>query len=233
MLRPCPVSWWRRPDAWGARRKFLARGEGGFFSQYSEFPPGYAVPLHRHDHDEMIVLLDGSCTMSDGRALGTHDSVVLTAGFEYGFTAGEDGMVFLTIRAGRADHDPDVTEERVRSARARSGGRRRPRPHHLEQTVDGAGRAARTSPCREPAARARVPPRTGVRALGRAQARRGQAHQHLPAVGGSALRSTRPPRSTRSRIWVMPPLDRTTISVSSVGDMRCGSRRARSTRSTE
>ena len=86
----------------GARRKFLARGEGGFFSQYSEFPPGYSVPLHRHDHDEMIVLLDGSCTMSDGRALGTHDSVVLTAGFEYGFTAGNDGMVFLTIRAGRA-----------------------------------------------------------------------------------------------------------------------------------
>jgi quercetin dioxygenase-like cupin family protein len=86
----------------GARRKFLARGEGGYFSQYSEFPAGYAVPLHRHDHDEMIVLLAGSCTMSDGRGLGTHDSVVLPAGFEYGFTAGADGMVFLTIRGGRA-----------------------------------------------------------------------------------------------------------------------------------
>ena len=51
----------------GARRKFLARGEGGFHSQYSEFPPGYAVPLHSHDHDELILLLDGSCTMSDGQ----------------------------------------------------------------------------------------------------------------------------------------------------------------------
>ena len=77
-------------------------GEGGFFSQYSEFPPGYTVPLHRHDHDEMIVLLDGGCTMSRRSSLGAHDSVVLTAGFEYGFTAGDDGMVFLTIRAGRA-----------------------------------------------------------------------------------------------------------------------------------
>ena len=86
----------------GARRKFLARGEGGFFSQYSEFPAGYTVPMHSHDHDEMIVLLDGSCAMTDGRTLGTRDSVVLHAGFEYGFTAGDDGMVFLTIRGGRS-----------------------------------------------------------------------------------------------------------------------------------
>jgi quercetin dioxygenase-like cupin family protein len=86
----------------GARRKFLARGEGGFFSQYSEFPAGYTVPGHSHDHDEMIVVLEGSCTMSDGRVLGTYDSVVLHAGFEYGFTAGPDGMVFLTIRGGRS-----------------------------------------------------------------------------------------------------------------------------------
>jgi quercetin dioxygenase-like cupin family protein len=86
----------------GARRKFLARGEGGFFSQYSEFPAGYTVPMHSHDHDEMIVLLGGSCAMTDGRTLGTHDSVVLHAGFEYGFTAGDDGMVFLTIRGGRS-----------------------------------------------------------------------------------------------------------------------------------
>ena len=86
----------------GARRKFLARGEGGFHSQYSEFPPGYAVPLHSHDHDELILLLDGSCTMSDGQVLGRHDSVVLHGGSEYGFTAGETGMVFVTIRGGRS-----------------------------------------------------------------------------------------------------------------------------------
>ncbi len=86
----------------GARRKFLARGEGGFFSQYSEFPPGYTVPAHSHDHDEMIVVLDGSCTMFDGHTLERHDSVVLHAGFEYGFTAGDDGMLFLTIRGGKS-----------------------------------------------------------------------------------------------------------------------------------
>ncbi|HLM17254.1 MAG TPA: hypothetical protein VK549_05495 [Acidimicrobiia bacterium] len=85
----------------GARRKFLARGEGGFHSQYSEFPPGYAVPLHSHDHDELILLLDGSCTMSDGQMLGRHDSMVLRGGHEYGFTAGDGGMVFVTVRGGR------------------------------------------------------------------------------------------------------------------------------------
>ena len=47
----------------GARRKYLARGEGGFFTQYSEFPPGFTVPMHSHDHNEVILLIDGSCTM--------------------------------------------------------------------------------------------------------------------------------------------------------------------------
>ena len=87
----------------GARRKFLARGEGGFFSQYSEFPAGYTVPPHSHDHDEMIVLLDGGCTLlGDGATLGAHDSMVLRGGYEYGFTAGPEGMKFLTIRTGPA-----------------------------------------------------------------------------------------------------------------------------------
>ncbi len=87
----------------GAKRKFLARGEGGFHSQYSVFPAGYTVPMHSHDHDEMIVLLDGSCTLlGDGPTLGAHDSMVLRGGYEYGFTAGPDGMTFLTIRTGAA-----------------------------------------------------------------------------------------------------------------------------------
>jgi quercetin dioxygenase-like cupin family protein len=87
----------------GARRKYLARGEGGFFSQVSWFPAGYTVPPHRHDHDEMIMVLDGSLTLlGGGRTLGRHDSMVLEAGHEYGFTAGEDGMTFLTVRTGQA-----------------------------------------------------------------------------------------------------------------------------------
>ena len=88
----------------GARRKFLARGEGGYFSQVSEFPPGYTVPMHSHDHSEMLVILKGSCTMlDDGPILGAGDSAVLIANHEYGFVAGDDGMTFMTIRTGEAN----------------------------------------------------------------------------------------------------------------------------------
>ena len=88
----------------GAKRKVLAQGQGGFHSQYSEFPPGYTVPMHSHDHDEMIVVLDGSCTLlNGGPTLDAHDSMVLRGGYEYGFTTGEAGMKFLTIRTAKAD----------------------------------------------------------------------------------------------------------------------------------
>jgi hypothetical protein len=87
----------------GARRKFLARGEGGFFSQYSEFPAGFGVPMHSHDHNEVIVLIEGSCTMlGGGPTLHAGDSMVLIGGREYGFTAGAEGMKFMTIRTGQA-----------------------------------------------------------------------------------------------------------------------------------
>lgn len=97
-----PLAMVEEAERRGARRKYLAQGEGGFFSQYSELPPGYAIPLHSHDHDELILLLDGSCTMSDGQVLERHDSAVLRAGAEYGITAGDAGMVFVTVRGGRA-----------------------------------------------------------------------------------------------------------------------------------
>jgi quercetin dioxygenase-like cupin family protein len=87
----------------GARRKFLAQGRGGFYSQLSEFPAGYTVPIHSHDHSEMIVILEGGCTMlGAGPTLKAGDSMVLIAGFEYGFAADADGMTFLTIRTGAA-----------------------------------------------------------------------------------------------------------------------------------
>ena len=87
----------------GARRKFLARGEGGYYSQVSEFPAGYTVPMHSHDHNEMLVILKGSCTMlDDGPTLGAGDSAVLIANHAYGFVAGDDGMTFMTIRTGEA-----------------------------------------------------------------------------------------------------------------------------------
>ena len=88
----------------GARRKYLARGEGGFFTQYSEFPPGFTVPMHSHDHSEVILCFAGSLTMlgHDGPTLRAGDSMVLIGGYEYGFTAGPEGMSIVTVRTDKA-----------------------------------------------------------------------------------------------------------------------------------
>src|SRR5947208_14872357 len=88
----------------GARRKFLARGEGGFFTQYSEFPAGFTVPMHSHDHNEVILCTGGSLTMhgSDGPTLRAGDSMVLIGGYEYGVTAGPERMTNVTNRHNKA-----------------------------------------------------------------------------------------------------------------------------------
>ena len=86
----------------GARRKYTARGQGGFFSQVSWFPAGYVVPPHTHSHDELIMVLEGSLTIIDGPTLKQFDSVAIEGGTEYGFTAGPDGLTFSTTRFGEA-----------------------------------------------------------------------------------------------------------------------------------
>lgn len=87
----------------GARRKKLAKGEGGFFMNRSVLPPEFRVPPHHHDHDELMVVLKGGCSFDDGLAeLGADDSIVIRASYRYGFTCGPEGMEFLTIRTGEA-----------------------------------------------------------------------------------------------------------------------------------
>lgn len=87
----------------GARRKKLAKGEGGFFMNRSVMPAGFRVPPHSHNHDELIVVIKGSCSFDDGLAdLGPDDSIVIRANYRYGFTCGSDGAEFLTIRTSEA-----------------------------------------------------------------------------------------------------------------------------------
>jgi quercetin dioxygenase-like cupin family protein len=86
-----------------ARRKRIVRGEGGFFMNRSIMAPGFRVPTHQHDHDELLVVMSGSCEFDDGFAkLGPGDSIVIYAGTVYGFTCGDEGLDFLTIRSGEA-----------------------------------------------------------------------------------------------------------------------------------
>ena len=87
----------------GARRKKLAKGEGGFFMNRSVLPAGFRVPPHQHTHDELMVVLEGGCSFDDGLAeLGPNDSIVIRASYRYGFTCGPEGMEFLTIRTAEA-----------------------------------------------------------------------------------------------------------------------------------
>ena len=84
----------------GARRKMLAQGETGIYVQYSELPADFRIDAHAHSHDEVITLISGSCTVDGGTTMEASDTVCIKGGTVYGFTAGPDGMVFLTIRGG-------------------------------------------------------------------------------------------------------------------------------------
>ena len=87
----------------GARRKRLLRGEGGFFVNRSSLPAGFRIPPHAHDHDELLVVLAGAFRLDgDLGELGPEDAIAIRAGTQYGFTAGPEGVEFLTIRTGEA-----------------------------------------------------------------------------------------------------------------------------------
>jgi quercetin dioxygenase-like cupin family protein len=85
----------------GVGRKFLAQGDAGFYAQVVRFPAGFEAPAHSHDHAEVFVVLEGSCTF-DGEPMARHDSTVVEANEKYGFTAGDAGLQFLVVRTGRA-----------------------------------------------------------------------------------------------------------------------------------
>jgi hypothetical protein len=85
----------------GVGRKFFAQGDAGFYAQIVRFPPGFEAPQHSHDHAEVFVVLEGTCTF-DGAAMSRYDSTVVGANEKYGFVAGDDGLQFLVVRTGRA-----------------------------------------------------------------------------------------------------------------------------------
>jgi quercetin dioxygenase-like cupin family protein len=82
-------------------RKFLARGDGGFHVQAVRIPPGFTAPAHHHDHAEVFMVLEGSCTFA-GEPMARFDLTVVEAGQPYGFTAGPDGVTFLVTRTAPA-----------------------------------------------------------------------------------------------------------------------------------
>ncbi len=85
----------------GAARRLLAQGDAGFYTQVVRMPPGFEAPVHRHDHEEVFMVLEGSRTF-DGQPMGRFDLTVVDANQPYGFVAGPGGLVFLVVRRGPA-----------------------------------------------------------------------------------------------------------------------------------
>jgi hypothetical protein len=85
----------------GPGRKFLAQGEGGFYTQVVRIPAGFDAPVHRHDHAEVFMVLDGDCTFN-GEPMRQFDSTVVEANEPYGFLAGPRGVQFLVVRQSKA-----------------------------------------------------------------------------------------------------------------------------------
>ena len=90
----------------GAARRLLSQGDGGFYTQVVRMPPGFAAPVHSHDHSEVFMVLEGSCEF-DGEPMERFDLVVVEADEPYGFTAGPDGLSFLVVRRGAASFSTD------------------------------------------------------------------------------------------------------------------------------
>ena len=85
----------------GAARRLLAQGDGGFYTQVVRMPPRFAAPVHSHDHSEVFMVLEGSCTFDD-EPMTRFDLAVVEADQPYSFTAGPDGLSFLVVRQGPA-----------------------------------------------------------------------------------------------------------------------------------
>ena len=66
-------------------------------------PPGLEAPVHHHDHDEVMYVLEGGFRMGQ-RECGPGTVVFIEAGTQYGFVVGDEGVRFLNIRGGRATY---------------------------------------------------------------------------------------------------------------------------------
>jgi quercetin dioxygenase-like cupin family protein len=85
----------------GARRKHLSQGDGGFYTQVVQIPPDFESPAHSHNHAEVFMVLEGTCTVN-GEQLVQYDTAVIPAGAEYGFRSGPEGLRFLVVRGAPA-----------------------------------------------------------------------------------------------------------------------------------
>jgi len=77
--------------------------EQGPWVHVNWLPGGLVAPVHSHDHDEVMYILEGGFSMGR-RKCGPGTVVYIEAETQYGFEVWEDGVRFLNIRPGHAQY---------------------------------------------------------------------------------------------------------------------------------
>ncbi|HWE14733.1 MAG TPA: cupin domain-containing protein [Solirubrobacteraceae bacterium] len=71
------------------------------------FAAGARFPRHRHDQEQLTMIVDGTVTFTVGdeeQQLGPGDWSMVPGGVEHGLRAGDTGAVFLAVVVPRRDH---------------------------------------------------------------------------------------------------------------------------------
>ncbi len=75
--------------------------EKGPWVHVNWLPGGLEAPLHSHDHDEVMYVIEGGFSMGR-RQCGPGTVVFIEANTRYGFRVWDEGVRFLNIRPGLA-----------------------------------------------------------------------------------------------------------------------------------
>ena len=68
----------------------------------SQVPPNTVAPIHSHEQDEIIYILEGEMLLGQ-KSLTKGSSLFVAANARYGFQAGAEGVRFLNFRPRRCD----------------------------------------------------------------------------------------------------------------------------------
>ncbi len=76
------------------------------------FAPGATFPLHRHRHEQIVVVREGSVELTVGSrecTLGADEWAAIPGNEEHGITAGDRGASFLAILVPRRAPGEEIT----------------------------------------------------------------------------------------------------------------------------
>ncbi len=96
-------------------RILLNQGPGGFSLVESDVAPGTRSPRHKHNLDQVVLILEGSMRQGN-RVLGPGAGYFTPADQVYTFVAGPDGCRYVEFRLGAVE---EITSELVETDPAR------------------------------------------------------------------------------------------------------------------